>query len=43
MLETEDRQKIAYDHYENGNDTVIVIAHGFYNNKDTFLFKKIEL
>lgn len=31
--------KIAYDHHRTGHDDVIILAHGFYNNKDTVIFK----
>lgn len=38
---SKDRIKIAQDHYQSGFDRVIIFAHGFYNNKDAFLFKKM--
>ena len=38
---TEDNHKIIFDHYTKGFPEVIILAHGFYNNKDTYLFKKI--
>ena len=41
-VQTEDRRNIAFDHYKNGSETVIVLAHGFYNNKDTVLFKQMS-
>ncbi|MCG2712406.1 MAG: alpha/beta hydrolase, partial [Candidatus Omnitrophica bacterium] len=41
ILETADKQKIAFDTYMCGHDYVIVLAHGFYNNKDAYLFKNI--
>ncbi|MBU1043588.1 MAG: alpha/beta hydrolase [Candidatus Omnitrophica bacterium] len=40
-LKTFDRQTIALDHYRNGFKKVVVLAHGFYNNKDAYLFKAI--
>lgn len=38
---TMDKQVIALSHYRNDKPKVIVLAHGFYNNKDAYLFKKI--
>jgi len=38
---TEDGKRIALTHIKKGFSKVVVIAHGFYNNKDTFLFKGI--
>ena len=38
---SDDHIKIAYDHYQAGHSKVLIIAPGFYNNKDTYLFKKI--
>jgi glycosyltransferase involved in cell wall biosynthesis/pimeloyl-ACP methyl ester carboxylesterase len=38
---TEDGKRIAFCHVKGGFSKVIIIAHGFYNNKDTVLFKKI--
>ncbi|MBF0494508.1 MAG: alpha/beta fold hydrolase [Candidatus Omnitrophica bacterium] len=40
---TEDGKRIAFTHIKNGFDNVVIIAHGFYNNKDTFLFKKMAV
>lgn len=40
-LSTLDKEKIAYYHYKNGYETVIVIAHGFYNSKDSSLLQKL--
>ena len=40
-LLAEDGKRIAFHNYQKGCSTVIVIAHGFFNNKDTFLFTKI--
>ncbi len=36
---TEDNKRIAFFHLKNGFSKVVVIAHGFYNNKDALLFK----
>jgi len=41
FLITEDDVRIAFDHYINGFDKVIIIAHGFNLNKDVFAIKKI--
>ncbi len=36
-----DRQRIFYDHYKAGHDKVAVIAHGFFNSKDSVLIKNM--
>ena len=38
---TEDGKQIALIHLKGGFSKVVIIAHGFYNNKDTFLFRGI--
>jgi pimeloyl-ACP methyl ester carboxylesterase len=38
---TEDGKRIAFAHIKGGFSKVIIIAHGFYNNKDTFIFRGI--
>lgn len=38
---TADQHKIAYDHYQNGHEKVIVVAHGFFNSKDALLMKEL--
>jgi 1,2-diacylglycerol 3-alpha-glucosyltransferase len=38
---TEDNKRIAFRHIKGGFPKVVIIAHGFYNNKDTLLFKKM--
>ncbi|MCX5700445.1 MAG: alpha/beta fold hydrolase [Candidatus Omnitrophica bacterium] len=38
---TEDGKRIAFSHIKGGFSKVVIIAPGFYNNKDTFLFKKM--
>ena len=38
---TEDKKRIALTHIKSGFSKVVIIAHGFYTNKDTFLFKKM--
>lgn len=41
QLLTADQTKIQYTHYKSGHERVIVIAHGFFNNKQVFLMKHI--
>ena len=41
FLTTEDDIRIAYDHYINGFDRVMIIAHGFNLNKDVYAIKKL--
>ncbi|MDD5216587.1 MAG: alpha/beta fold hydrolase [Candidatus Omnitrophica bacterium] len=36
---TEDAHRIAIDHRKTGHPEVVVLAHGFYNNKDAYLFR----
>jgi len=38
---TEDGKRIAFYHIQRGFTKVVIIAHGFYNNKDTILFRGI--
>ncbi len=38
---TQDKQKIAYDYYQDNHRQAIIIAHGFYNSKDSVLLKKL--
>jgi pimeloyl-ACP methyl ester carboxylesterase len=38
---TEDGKRIAFSHIKGGFDKVVIIAHGFYTNKDTVLFKRM--
>ena len=38
---TEDKKRIALSHIKGGFSKVVIIAHGFYTNKDTVLFKKM--
>ena len=42
ILITPDKQKIAYNHYKNGHNRVIVIVHGFYNSKDATLLQNLK-
>ena len=38
---TEDGKRIAFIHVKRGFPKVVIIAHGFYNNKDTVFFSGI--
>jgi glycosyltransferase involved in cell wall biosynthesis/pimeloyl-ACP methyl ester carboxylesterase len=38
---TEDGKRIAFNHIKGGFSKVVILAPGFFNNKDTFLFKKM--
>ena len=38
-LVTSDKIRIAYDHYKNGREHVVILAHGFFNSKAAVLFK----
>jgi len=38
---TEDRTTIVFDHYQNNHDKVVILAHGFYNSKDSVLFRQM--
>jgi pimeloyl-ACP methyl ester carboxylesterase len=38
---TEDGKRIAFVHVKGGFSKVVIIAHGFYTNKDTALFKNM--
>ena len=40
-LKTTDNQIIHYDLYEHDHDRVIILAHGFFNNKDARLLKEL--
>ena len=39
---TEDGKRIAFYHIKGGFSKVVIIAHGFYNNKDTVLFRRMS-
>lgn len=41
ILNTKDHHRIAAVHYKQGNKKVVVLAHGFFNNKDVYLFREI--
>lgn len=40
-LHAQDGQRVAVRHYQTGHDAVIVLAHGFFNNKDVYLFRQM--
>lgn len=41
ILTTSDSHKISVSHLKDSRDEVIVLAHGFYNNKDVYLFREM--
>lgn len=41
MIRTKDNIQIAFDHVKSGHEKIVIIAHGFYNNKDTVIFREI--
>lgn len=41
-VQTEDSVKIAFNHYDSGRNTLLVIAHGWYMCKDTKPFKQMS-
>lgn len=43
FLATSDGHSISTYHYHTNHKQVIVFAHGFYNNKDVYLFRKLIL
>jgi len=43
VLRTEDGQRIALRYYRNNFPCLVIIAPGFYNNKDTVLFEEIAV
>lgn len=40
-LLTSDNTEISYLHYKNGYDKVIIVAHGFFNSKDSELLQEL--
>lgn len=40
-LPTSDGQRIAFHHYKNGHDCLVIVAHGFYNSKDSELIQEL--
>ena len=43
VLHTKDRHKIEAVHHTRGSKKVVILAHGFFNNKDAYLFRKIAI
>lgn len=43
ILVTKDKQQIHYDHYLNNHKEAVIIAHGFFNSKDSVLIRKLGL
>jgi len=41
LLTLRDGKRLAYDHHRNGHTHCIVLVHGFFNNKDAYLFAQI--
>ena len=39
FLKTEDNVKIAINHYDAGRDEIVIIAHGCYMSKNSYVFK----
>ena len=40
-LKTADHHRIEAVHHEQGFKKVVILAHGFFNNKDAYLFREI--
>ena len=40
-LTTVDHQKISYQHFKNGGQAVIIIAHGYYNSKQCVVLQQL--
>jgi len=40
-LQTKDKERIDVVHHESGFKKVVILAHGFFNAKDAYLFKEI--
>ena len=38
-VKTQDNEHIMYDHYTRGSEELVIIAHGFFNSKDSVLLK----
>ncbi|MCA9402800.1 MAG: alpha/beta fold hydrolase [Candidatus Omnitrophica bacterium] len=41
VVTTSDNKKISLDHYRQGHQQVVVLAHGFYNSKQAVLFREM--
>ncbi len=42
IITTEDKHRISVASLRKNRETAVIVAHGFYNNKDTYLFKQIS-
>ncbi|MBU1122768.1 MAG: alpha/beta fold hydrolase [Candidatus Omnitrophota bacterium] len=42
VRKTSDGKKISLKHYKTGHSKVLVLAHGFFNSKDTYFFTKMS-
>jgi uncharacterized protein len=42
-LKTGEGKHIAVKHYQRGGSAVVILAHGFFNNQNVYLFKKMAL
>ncbi len=40
-LTTADQQKISFQHFKNGREAVIIIAHGYYNSKQAVVLQQL--
>ena len=40
-FKTKDHQVISGCHYKKGHANAVILAHGFFNNKDVYLFRKL--
>lgn len=40
---TIDRQNICYNYYTNNHDYLVLVAHGFFNSKDSILLKELAV
>jgi hypothetical protein len=40
-LLTSDKESIAYYHYKNKRNKIVIIAHGFYNSKDSLILQRL--
>ncbi len=41
ILITSDKHTVAFAHYARGHDTVVIIAHGFYNSKEALVLRQL--
>lgn len=41
FVHTQDNHRISLLHYKKGHRKVIILAHGFFNNKDVYLFREM--